>query len=98
MFAHYGRSETSFVSSISVSTSDFRSVTKAGLMILNQGLFPRYIEENEFVLMMEVTRALNPTGRERTLFVTYANEQVINMEVVTENPDEFWRKQAQTTE
>jgi len=97
MFAHYGRSETSFVCTIRVPIIHFRTARITGQAIFEQRQFPRYLEENEFVLMMEIDEAGHPTGREQSLFVMYANSETIQMEVLTENPDEFWRKQIQTS-
>lgn len=95
MFAHYGRSETSFVCTIRVPVIHFRAVRIAGQAKFRQEQFPRYLEENEFVLMMEVNEAGHLTGRDQSLFVTRADNEIILMDVLTENPDEYWAKQVQ---
>ncbi len=93
MFMFYGRNETSFVCNIRVSIPEFQNIKKVGFAVSDQYQFPRFLEENEFVLIFEVDKKGRPTGEDLTLFVNYINSQLIQLDVVNENPDVFWNKQ-----
>lgn len=93
MFYHYGRNETSFVCAMRIDSKEFARITEDGRAVVNQDRFPRYIEENEFILLMERDDGMPPTGSELVLFAEFVTNNIIIFQVVTENPDVFWKKQ-----
>lgn len=93
MFAHYGRSETSYVCALAADTALFEHVQESGKSFQSLWRFPRYLEEGEFILLIERAAGKGLTDRELTLFVRCIYSDMIHFQVITENPDVFWANQ-----
>ncbi|HBC3428498.1 hypothetical protein [Vibrio sp. Vb0877] len=102
MFQFYGRRETSFVCAMCERSEAFERTVTQGYRYVSQVQLPRYVEENEFLLMFELDEKGRPTGNELTLFILSVYEasgiDVVLMEVVTGDPDAFWVEQLETNE
>ncbi len=92
MFQFYGRSETSFVCSVPINTQDFKWALQARIAMMQRD-FCRRILEDEFVLAVEVDKKGRPTGRDVALFVVESRGELVLLESVTGDLEEFWRKQ-----
>ena len=97
MFKHCWRKDTNYVAGFWVSTTRFRIIKSSDSYISPITRFPRHLEENEFILLLEA-RNSKPTGNEVTLFVNQIKGRDTEAEsyvftVVNGNPDTFWKQQ-----
>lgn len=91
MFAHYGRTETSFVCAAKASLEGFDVVFSRGWACEEQSTFPRELVEEEFILLFEVGSDGGLTGRELTLFVEEVQGDFVYFDVVLDaSPDSYW--------
>lgn len=93
MFQFYGRNETSLVCACGISRKLFAMARRYGSVTISQERVAHHMEESEFILCMERDVRGVPTGRELTMFVTCIVGDHVKLEVVSGNPDEFWKQQ-----
>ncbi len=93
MFAHYKRSDTNVIGYISSDWYRFEWALKSKAFACDQVRLKRFVCEDEFVLLTELSPTNEPTGRDVMMMVNMLVDDVAYFRLIDENPDVFWANQ-----
>lgn len=99
MFEGYERRDANYLGAVFLFEGDFARMTYRQKVLTDRGQFKFYLEEEGFILVLEMSETGSFTGEELSLFVSSIDEDADSaLLLVVRNPDAFWIKQLETNE
>ncbi len=93
MFAHYKRTDTNVVGYIAATYFRFEWAVASKMFVCDRSRLPVFVEEDEFVLLTELSPTYEATGRDAMMVVNMIIDDVVHFRLVEGDPDVFWANQ-----